>query len=373
MRIWHRTITILLALCVAGSAGASDLTKRAQQDPDHARTAGARWLVEHQGEDGGWGAGSWGRSAGGAASDVATTSLAIMALLRDANGEPLYQAAVDRGVLFVVKAVEASSADGARLQGPSGTQPQHKLGQNVDTHFAALMLGEVSKNVKLEERMRVDAAYDKVLTKVVAAQQADGSFDGNGWAPVLSSSVAAQSLYRARDLGKSIARETLARSDAYQRKLVDAETGRFDSSSGAGVDLYAAASSLANNAAAAKRPESPAADEARKAAQASADAITRDSDRIIAGFGSVGGEEMLSYMMISDTMAEQGGNDWNAWELKMGTHLVGTQNADGSWSGHHCITSTTFVTAAAVMTLGSGDAIAARAAETSSRSVANRR
>jgi hypothetical protein len=62
-------------------------------------------------------------------------------------------------------------------------------------------------------------------------------------------------------------------------------------------------------------------------------------------------------MMISDTMAERGGDDWDDWSRKIGSHLVATQNADGSWSGHHCITSTTFVTAAAVMTLGSGDAI----------------
>jgi hypothetical protein len=376
MRIWHRTITILLALGVASSAGAGNLTKRAVLEPDKARTAGARWLIQHQGDDGGWGAGSWDRAAGGPASDVATTSLAVMALLRDANGEPVHRQAVQRGVLFVVHAIEASSSDGARLQGPSGTQPQHKLGQNVDTHFAALMLGEVSKNVKLEEHTRVDSAYDKVLTKVVAAQQADGSFDGNGWAPVLSSSVAAQSLYRARDLGKSVASEILEKSDDYQRKLVDAETGIFDASAGAGVDLYAAASSLANNVDAAKRPEARAPALAEAAAKASADAIRRDTDRIIAGFGSVGGEEMLSYMMISDTMAEQGGEDWNAWELKMGTHLVASQNTDGSWSGHHCITSTTFVTAAAVMTLGSGDAIEARAANEGSantQSIANRR
>ena len=82
-----------------------------------------------------------------------------------------------------------------------------------------------------------------------------------------------------------------------------------------------------------------------------------DAARLIAGFGSIGGEEMLSYMMISDALAEEGGDDWKSWERKIGGHLAATQNADGSWSGHHCITSTPFVTAAAVMTLGSGNGI----------------
>jgi hypothetical protein len=71
------TIWIALALlAVAGPALAAA--------PQQARNAGARWLVEHQHADGGWGAGSWGRSSAGSTSDVATTSLAVMALLRDA-------------------------------------------------------------------------------------------------------------------------------------------------------------------------------------------------------------------------------------------------------------------------------------------------
>lgn len=347
-------IGLALALALSNAAFAS---------PQDARSEGARWLVAHQNADGGWGAGAWGRSNGAAASDVATTSLVVMALLRDANGRPLHREAVERGVRFVVQAVEASPQEGPRLQGPAGTQPQHKLGRNVDTHFAALMLGELSGRAGLPEPERVGAAYDKVLSKVVAAQKADGSFDGDGWAPVLSSSVAARSLYQARTLGKGIAPEVLARSDAYQSRLVDEETGDFDASAGAGVDLYAAASSLQSNRDAAKRNVGEASEQAERAARATADAVKRRGDALIAGFGSVGGEEMLSYMMISDTLAEQGGDDWDAWSRKIGRHLVATQNTDGSWSGHHCITSTPFVTAAAVMTLGSGDAVDAPIAQ----------
>ena len=197
-------------------------------------------------------------------------------------------------------------------------------------------------------------AYDKVLTKVVAAQRADGSFDANGWAPVLSSSVAARSLYEARARGKEqVSEDVLARNEQYTQGLVDTATGSFDSSAGAGVDLYAAASSLSGNREAAKAAKPGERAAARAAADKTAEVVRQQTARMIQGFGSVGGEEMLSYMMISDTLAEEGGDDWKHWRDEIGSHLSATQNADGSWSGHHCITSTPFVTAAAVMTLGS--------------------
>jgi hypothetical protein len=287
-----------------------------------------------------------------------------MALLRDGHGPSLHHETILRGLRFVLAAIEASPEAGPGINGPEGTQPQRKLGRHVDTHFASLMLGEMSEHTPAALEARFQAAYDKVLSKVVAAQRADGSFDSEGWAPVLSSSIAAQSLTRAYDLGKKIDRETLERSDAYQQTLVNTDTGEFDASKGAGVRLYAAASSLRGNLLAAKR--NGANDAARRRAEQSADvaaeAVRRDSGQLMAGFGSIGGEEMLSYMMISDSMVETGGDPWKEWEQRIGQHLLAIQNADGSWSGHHCITSTPFVTAAAVMTLASGDAYAKKQA-----------
>jgi hypothetical protein len=64
---------------------------------------------------------------------------------------------------------------------------------------------------------------------------------------------------------------------------------------------------------------------------------------------------MLSYMMFSDTLAEKGAGEWREWEPKITSFLAQAQNADGSWNGHHCITSAPFATAGGILTLSAGD------------------
>jgi hypothetical protein len=76
-----------------------------------------------------------------------------------------------------------------------------------------------------------------------------------------------------------------------------------------------------------------------------------DDKGFVAGFGSNGGEEFLSYMNIGESLWLKGGEDWAKFDKEMTGNLNRIQNPDGSWSGHHCITGRTFCTAAAVLTL----------------------
>ena len=46
-----------------------------------------------------------------------------------------------------------------------------------------------------------------------------------------------------------------------------------------------------------------------------------------------------------------GEKDWAPWYDRMSGRLSKVQNPDGSWSGHHCITSPVFCTAAVVQTM----------------------
>jgi hypothetical protein len=74
-------------------------------------------------------------------------------------------------------------------------------------------------------------------------------------------------------------------------------------------------------------------------------------DKFIAGFGSNGGEEFLSYLNLGETLYKKGGDDWKSWDTKMTANLNNIQNKDGSWSGQHCITSRTFCTSSALLVL----------------------
>jgi hypothetical protein len=56
-------------------------------------------------------------------------------------------------------------------------------------------------------------------------------------------------------------------------------------------------------------------------------------------------------MTIAEGLDAQGGEVWRRWDDRMSQDLYQAQNADGSWSGSHCITGRTFCTAAALLTL----------------------
>ena len=55
--------------------------------------------------------------------------------------------------------------------------------------------------------------------------------------------------------------------------------------------------------------------------------------------------------MTSESMVIAGGDQWKTWNNKMKSRLGKVQNSDGSWSGHHCITSPVFCTSAALQVL----------------------
>jgi len=68
-------------------------------------------------------------------------------------------------------------------------------------------------------------------------------------------------------------------------------------------------------------------------------------------FNQAGGEEFLAFHLITETMLQKEDEDWKAWFPIVRDKMVRVQNKDGSWTGHHCITSRTFCTAAAILVL----------------------
>ena len=347
------------------------------------------WLAAAQFDSGGWGAGQ--HTAQGVRDphavqlDPATTAFAAFALLRAGStpdGGP-HARHVARALTYLLGVVESTPEDAGRITSIDGTQPQVKLGHNIDAALVAQFFTAVLPHLDGALGQRTEAALDRCLLVLQRGQAADGSQAGGGWAPVLQSAMANSALERARAAGRDVDEDALRRSRAYQQGNVTvrydasgAPAAEVDASAGAGVTLYAATAGQrataqeAREAAEAVRDalgdEATVSEEAlrragRSAAEAErlyaayqrneATAALLDDDAVWTGFGNNGGEEYLSYMMTSESLVIAGGDAWDRWHARL-TNLFGSiQNADGTWDGHHCITSPVFCTAAVILAL----------------------
>ncbi len=351
---------------------------------------GIAWLIASQHNDGGWGGGSHAQQnvldPAAVQTDPATTAFTLLSLMR-AGHSPVageYQPQVKKGLEYLLTAVEKAPTEGPLITNIEGTQPQAKLGRYVDTAMTSQYLSRILPLVEKDAALhkRVDQAIDKCLAKLQLSQQADGSWSqGGGWAPVLQSSLSCSALEIAAANGKEVDKRILEKARDYQKGNFDRASGKVSSSAAAGVELYAFNGSLRANAADAQEAVSriekakeegklpataavnedslrvaglgaPAARKLAAAAEQNAAQIDRlDDETLLSGFGNNGGEEYLSYMMTSESLVIAGGNKFQKWNGKMATRLEKVQNGDGSWNGHHCITSPVFCTAAAVQCL----------------------
>jgi hypothetical protein len=353
---------------------------------------GLAWLAGHQLSGGGWGQGDEapGMSNGAVgqrdAANVADTSMAVLAFVRAGHTASRvdYQDVVRRGIEHVLTEVEASDAGSLFVTQVRGTRVQGKIGTYADT-FAALMMLTEAKGTMRDgvANARLERALRKVVTKIEKNQRPDGRWDDRGWAPVLSQAMAAKGVNRAAQAGVAVDDKVLERVEAAAVPSAAPPVGT------AGVELYGAAAGTSaardsattrkvkaeemKDRAAGKKPrrpsggaEAPDAPTAAQVAEAERRAAASESqaakveqallDRLdepafVSGFGNNGGEEFLSYMLISETLRARGGAEWSRWDAAMAQLVGGVQNDDGSWTGHHCITGRTFCTAAAILVL----------------------
>jgi hypothetical protein len=347
------------------------------------------WMAKAQGNDGGWGVGSYYHQdvtdPHAVKSDPATTAMVSMALLRCKNTPTsgAYSANLNRATNFLIVAVETSPEQTDNITNMESTQPQIKLGANIDviltSQYLTNLLDEIDNNKTLKQRVKT--CIDKCVRKIQHAQQADGSFKGSGWAGVLQSSLANNALETAEDKGASVDTAVLEKSRAFQKGNYDSKDGSVKTDRGAGVVLYSVSSSSRASAKEAKMAKviieqgkkngklkdsdsvsvanlqtmgmsyseaakSDAAYEVNKATKYQAQRTD-----VMDGFGSNGGEEFLSYLQTGEGMIVSKDNDWKKWYDNISGRLLTIQNTDGSWNGHHCITSPVFCTATCLLVL----------------------
>jgi len=350
---------------------------------------GLEWIIKAQNNNGGWGAGSHGRQdimdPHAVQADPATTSMVAMALLRSGSTytSGSYSQSLRRALNYVLNAVESSPANGYNITDQTGTQIQIKLGQNIDvvmaSQFLTNSLDYLNHDKSLKERVK--KALNVCVSKIQRAQDSNGSMAGSGWAGVLQSSFASNALESAQSHGASVDNEALERAREFQKNNYDSKTGNVNTDMGAGVILYSVTGSARASAKEARKvgeEMEKAKKEGRIAQNAPSTAenlqkigfdkddamkystayevyqsakVQAQREDVMSGFGNNGGEEFLSYLQTGESMIIGKDNEWKKWYDNMSGRLLRIQNDDGSWSGHHCITSPVFCTATCLLIL----------------------
>lgn len=350
---------------------------------------GLKWLVDRQLPSGAWDQGEESAQMRGSnqamegSANVADTAVACLALLRSGSTPTAgpYATHLRKGVEYVCSSVEKSDNDSLFVTEVRNTRLQSKLGTYIDTFASALILAEMKDRMGDEAgNKRVLAALDKVMDKIEKNQKADGGFANAGWAPALTQGLASKAVNRAVVNGYDVSAQLKERTDSFANANFNVATGAVGAGGSAGVELYARASNMqslkdaddANLKLEAELKQvvaSPSTNPSEKVEQARVQLEKIQANReqlqaaqkavverlgdeqFVAGFGSNGGEEFLSYMNIGESLVAKGGEDWAKWDKKMTENLNHIQNDDGSWSGHHCITGKTFCTSSALLVL----------------------
>jgi len=350
---------------------------------------GLTWIVKAQHPAGGWGAGSHARQdvmdPQAVQPDPATTSMVAMALLRTGTtlNSGLYSEQLNGALNYLLEAVESSENNSNNITDQTGTQIQIKLGQNIDvimtSQFLSNILPYLDSKPQLKTRVKND--LNICVSKIQHAQDANGSISGSGWAGVLQSSFATNALESAEAQGASVDKDKLTKARDFQKGNYDAKTGNVNTDMGAGVMLYSVTGSARASAKEARKVEeeitkakqagrlsqnAPASaeslehlgyskDDAMKYSTAynvyNSAKVQAQREDVMNGFGSNGGEEFLSYLQTGESMIISKDNSWDTWYNNISGRMMRIQNDDGSWSGHHCITSPVFCTATSLLIL----------------------
>jgi hypothetical protein len=272
-------------------------------------------------------------------SDIGCTCMVGLAMMA-AGGtcfEGENQADLRSALRFILQRVENMPQHNITSQ--SGTQLQNKIGQQAHSFFAALYLsqalGEQADPKPVKEALR------KVVDAIVKTQTPSGDWGAESWAPTLGTVMGWVSLRAASSVGLVVG---TAPEKTAEHLIVKMSTN-LSQSQGWMHELYKNASGIR----VLYDMEMEDDKVARKAFEDVLKLIKTDNTP----FTQAGGEEFLAFHLITETMLKRGGQQWNDWFPICRDKLLDVQNKDGSWTGHHCITSRTFCTAASVLVLTS--------------------
>ena len=349
---------------------------------------GLKWLSKAQLSSGGYGAGSHSaqhiRNPHAVDADPATTAMVGMALLR--SGTTLekgdYALNLKKALDYLLETIESKEDGSAYITPIRNTQIQTKLGANIDAVLVAQFLSNVLDRELLGmDRKRIVRCLDICIALIQSGTDGNGKQKGAGWAGVLQSGMANSALESAQAVGATVDKEVLERSKKYQKNNYNEEEGSVKTDDGAGIMLYSVSGSVRASAKEARKARADV-DKAKKEGKIAVDAEinsetleeigylsgeaqkygtaykiyesakkTAQKDEVLDGFGNNGGEEFLSYLQTGESLLVSKDEDWKKWYDDMSGRILKIQNEDGSWNGHHCITSPVFCTATSLLLL----------------------
>lgn len=295
---------------------------------------GTEWLIKTMHRDGGCGVDI------GQPTDIGCSSMVGLALMSTGNTpvEGPRSREVQRIVSYLIQATEVMPNDD--ITSLQGTQLQNKIGRHAHSFFAALYLAEAIGEGWDTEPVR--EALKRVVAAIVGTQTPEGHWGNQSWAPTLGTVMGWVALRAAHYSGLKVGGSP----DLTAKHLLQQMSATANPNQGSWMHtLYKNATGVRVLYALGMEKEAAA----KKAFSDVLQLVSKDNT----AFSQAGGEEYLAFHLITETMLQEGGEGWNKWFPTVRDKIIGVQNSDGSWTGHHCITSRTFCTAAAVLVLSS--------------------
>ena len=270
--------------------------------------------------------------------DIGCTAVVGLSLLAQGNTllEGPHSAMLKDMTGYLLRCIDAMPSDD--ITSAMNTQLQRKIGRHAHSFFAATFLAQVLGQGWADEQIR--PALGKLLATIAKMQTPNGSWAGEAWAPVLGQVMGWISLRAGNNAGYKVEGSAIKVAD-YLVKLMEKNIG--DRGGGWMMTLYKNATGVRVLHTMGRDKEKIAKD----ALQGVFQLVTRDMQ----AFTNAGGEEYLAFHLITETLLQRGGDEWGRWFPVVRDKMIKTQNADGSWTGKHCITSRVFCTAAAILVL----------------------
>ena len=351
--------------------------------------AGLEWLKNAQQLNGGWGAGLHSQQKNqnphAVNTDAATTAMVAMALMRSGSSldDGPYHKELTKATNHLISEVEKMDKNNNTLVTHGQTQIQSKLGQNIDLVMTTQYFTNLAKSLPDDHEMkqRIENLLQKCVESIEVNIADNGSLNGGTWAGVLQSSYANSALESAKDAGVVVDEVKLTASRKYQTDNYNPSTEESSTADGAGIMLYAVSGSTRANAKKAKDARQTLEQAIKRgmikedraidtkafmdAGLSEAEAmeyntayqvynsgkIKSQRKEVMKGYGNNGGEEFLSYLQTGESLIVNEDESWSNWYDNIAKTILDIQNEDGSWNGHHCITSPVFCTATCISLL----------------------